>query len=554
MNSSFFKFSKVSTAATLLIVAGSAQAYQFDTGNPDLSLRWDNTLRYNVGLRVDHREDKIANTAITDEGDYSFNPGRIVTDRLDVLSEMDLVYASDYGLRVSGAGWYDDAYGSKSRSNPHAPLSAIPSYPGNQYSSYIKRYYAGPSAELLDAFIFGKVHLAGVPVSIKAGRHTEFWGESLLLNGAMHSVAYSQTPLDLQKGFATPGVEAKELFRPLTNISAQAQLTNTLSVAGQYFLEWDSFRYPEGGTYLGPADFVFNGPDREYLSSGLGFATRGKSVVPRNIGDWGVNARWSPEILNGTVGFYYRNYSDKLPQTLLTHVAPNASVYNLIYADHISLYGLSFSKQVLGASVGAEVSYRYNTPLNSAVLGNASAAGLPAQGETSGPRGDTMHALVNVLGTISKTPIFDAASWTAEATWNDYLKVRSGASLFNAEGYAPCNGKTRWAGCSTKNYTGLGLSFTPTWYQVFKDVDLLAPMSVSQGLYGNSSVVLGGNQATGTYSAGVAADIRQAYRVDLKYVDYYGHVNGGTTVTSENGLLSLLRDRGFVALTVKATF
>lgn len=553
MNGLFSKFSKPVAATTLLIAAGSAQAFQFETGNPDFSLRWDNTLRYNVGMRIDQREDKIANTAITDEGDYSFNRGRIITNRLDVLSEMDLTYASNYGLRVSGAGWYDDAYGSESRSNPKAPLSGIPSYTGNKYSNYVKRYYAGPSGELLDAFAFGKFHLAGVPISVKAGRHTEFWGESLLLNGSMHSVAYSQTPLDLQKGFATPGVEAKELFRPLNNISAQAQLTETLSVAGQYFLEWDSFRYPEGGTYLGPADFAFNGPNRQFISAGLGFASRGKAVEPRNVGDWGLNARWSPASLNGTVGIYYRNYSDKLPQTLLTHAAPGASVYNMIYADNISLYGISFSKQVLGASVGAELSYRNNTPLNSKILG-VSPTGLPARGETSGARGDTMHAVVNALGTISKTPVFDAATWAVEATWNDFLKVRSGAKLFSAEGYAPCAGKSKWDGCSTRNYAGLGMTFTPTWYQVFKDVDLLAPMSISQGVYGNSSVVLGGNQATGTYSAGIAADIHQAYRVDLKYVDYYGHVNGTTSITSQNGLLSLLRDRGFLALTIKATF
>ena len=39
-------------------------------------------------------------------------------------------------------------------------------------------------------------------------------------------------------------------------------MTDTLTIAAQYLLEWESFRYPEGGTYLGPVDFVFNGPDR----------------------------------------------------------------------------------------------------------------------------------------------------------------------------------------------------------------------------------------------------------------------------------------------------
>src|SRR3546814_18322685 len=87
-------------------------------------------------------------------------------------------------------------------------LSQIPSYEGGEYSHYTKRYYSGPSGELLDALIFSKFHLGSVPVSVKLGRHTEYWGESLFLNGAMHSVAYAQSPIDLQKGFAKIGRES----------------------------------------------------------------------------------------------------------------------------------------------------------------------------------------------------------------------------------------------------------------------------------------------------------------------------------------------------------
>ena len=31
-----------------------------------------------------------------------------------------------------------------------------------------------------------------------------------------------------------------------------------------------------------------------------------------------MSARWSPKPLDGIVGFYYRRFADKLPQTLLT--------------------------------------------------------------------------------------------------------------------------------------------------------------------------------------------------------------------------------------------
>ena len=65
------------------------------------------------------------------------------------------------------------------------------------------------------------------------------------------------------------------------------------------------------------------------------------------------------------------------------------------------MYGMSLAKNIGGISVGAELSYRHNTPLNSTVLGIA--PGLPAQGDTKGPRGDTYHGLVNAVGVIPKT-------------------------------------------------------------------------------------------------------------------------------------------------------
>ena len=148
----------------------------------------------------------------------------------------------------------------------------------------------------MDAFVFGGVDLGEVPVQAKLGRHTIYWGESVLLGGHLHSVSYAQNPLDLQKGFATPGTEAKELFRPLNQLSAQAQLTDTLSVAGNAMFEWESYRYPEGGTYLGPVDFVFNGPDRQFVSPALGFASRRPAAEPKQHGEFGLSARWSPAV------------------------------------------------------------------------------------------------------------------------------------------------------------------------------------------------------------------------------------------------------------------
>ena len=165
------------------------------------------------------------------------------------------------------------------------------------------------------------------------------------------------------------------------------------------------------------------------------------------------------------------------------------------------------------------------------------------------------------LGTVAKTPVFDSAAWMAELSFAHYTKVSSGANLFNAIGYAPCNAtaaapaKDKWDGCVTKNYAGVGVGFTPNWYQVLPGLDVSAPLTYAIGLKGNAPTVFGGNQGLGNYSLGVSADWLQKYRFDLKYVDFIGHYkDNGTAVTAVNGLNTYLKDRGFVSLTFKTTF
>ncbi|KXB32370.1 hypothetical protein AT959_01355 [Dechloromonas denitrificans] len=552
-------------AVAALGAGGNAAAFNIDTGNEDLEVRWDNTIRYNVAGRTKGRNPLIAGNQAYDQGTFSKDRGDAVANRIDLLTEFDLSYKKMLGFRFSGAGWYDGAYGDDPHPNPK--FAAIGEYNGNHYSSYTKRYYQGPAGEVLDAFVFANFDLGNVPTKVRGGRHTVFWGEALFLGGALHGISYSQMPLDLQKGFATPGVEAKELFRPLNQVSGQVQVTDTLSLAGQYFLEWEPYRYPEGGTYLGPADFAFNGPDRVFAGAPLGFVPRGDAREPKQRGEFGLSARWSPEFLDGTLGFYYRNYADKLPQALLNLRTARNGVpfhqYNLTYADDIDLYGISFAKNIGGVSVGAEMSYRHNTPLAAKILGTVT-TGFPGEGETVGPRGDTLHALVNVLGTISETPLFGAATWATELVWSRLEKVRSGANNFSGVGYGGCSFAFKPVGdvhdgCATRDYFGLGASFTPTWFQVSPGVDLSAPMAFSYGLKGNSATTFGGSQANGNFTAGLGLDIFQKYRIDLKYVSYFGRIqdygqSGGSTNITAAGLTTYLKDRDFLGLTFKTTF
>lgn len=589
---------RASTAAVITALAGigSAHAFEFDTGNPELSVRWDNTVRYNYAQRVEAQDAALLATPNADDGDRNFAKG-MVSNRLDLLTEFDLVYAKSMGLRVSAAAWADQAYRQLDNNNVATSNHLSNESPALGLSDATDRFHKGPSGEFLDAFVFGGIDLGNSAINVKAGRHTVFWGEALL--SPFHGVSYGQSPLDLRKLLSVPGTEAKELLLPRNALSAQLVATPDLTFSAQYFLDWKPFRIPEAGSYLGGYDMLLDGG--ESLIAGPGARLeRAADVKPKKRGDWGLSTRWNPNWLDGTMGLYYRNTSDIQPQVHVkpavatlpaatcgalgfTALAPTTCYINpaaaslaqlgqgiigqyfLAYPGDVDVFGLSLSKNIGGVSVGAEVSYRKNMPLNgdavtvfSAAPGSAALVAatpgaitaMPGEGQTGGTLGNTWHGILNFLGTTAKTPLFDASSWIVEFQWNRWDKLTQGAALFK--------GRDSYSGVDkvSKDFVGVAVNFTPTWFQVFPGVDLSAPLAYSAGLSGTSAVSSGGSANTGSYSVGVAADIYQKHRVDLRYVDFFGptQTDASGTITSSADLNALLSDRGFVSLTYKTTF
>lgn len=597
-----------------------ASAFEIPTGNDDLVLRWDNTIRINAAQRVEAQDSAILKNPNFDDGDRNFNRGRIFT-RFDILSEFDIVYQRSYGFRVSAAGWWDDAYGRLNNSSTLTSNYLVNGRPALGLPDYTERYAKGPSGEFLDVFGFGTFEAGGVPINVKLGQTTVFWGDSLLLGGAIHGISYSQNPLDIWKGLATPGAEAKELFRPRVGLNVQAQVMQDLSLAFQYFFNWQRFsnqayRYPESGSYLSIGDPVlWGGMSNITNATGTQRVWRGTDITPdENTGNYGFGGRWSPDWLDGTLGVYYRRTYDMQPQTMATpavangvpaalctsrggtpigpttcYINPKAASltqlqtlgkvgeYNVAFGSDIDIFGVSLAKNIAGVSVGAELSYRRNMPLVSQsvsvvpaafvslVPGSIATTALP-DGDTPGAKGSTMHGLINGLVTLPSTPVFDTASLSGELTWMTWLDVDQNEAVFKGRP-SNINGGYTQIDRASKNYFGLAINFTPTWFQVFPGVDILAPLSWSAGISGNSAITAGGSKGAGTFGIGVAADIYQTYRIDLKYVGFYGDYSSCPAVPASinttcvagaanilNGTNATLSDRDFVALTFKATF
>lgn len=552
--------SLVQAVALAMLYSGAASGFEIKTGNEDVTLRWDNTVKYNIGWRLEKRDDTLGDTWGLQAGEYQFDRGDVITNRLDLLSELDLVYKKYYGFRVSGAAWYDAAYDGDVKGNPAFQDAGFgTAYPNNQFTHSVERFYTH-SAEFLDAFVFGRLNLGEVPLDVRAGRHNVYWGESLF--SPIHGVSYSQGPVDFRKAVATPGSEAKELFLPLTQLSAQAQITDELSVAGQYYFEWKPYRIYEGGTYFTFFDPLFQGGTRFQPFPGFiipygGDQESGPDAKPDDRGSWGLNARYASGF--GTFGVYYREFDDKVPAVLSTG-GTFAELHNA-YAKDVKLWGVSASKQIGGVAVGAELVHRENTALNTVF-------GAPALA-----RGDSWHALVNAIAFVGKTPLFDSAVLLGEITYSKLDEVYEDTRAnFNHVGHTCVNavgapGGSKDDGCSTDDAWGLALTFTPTWYQVFPSLDLSMPIHYDVGLRGNSPVPFGGNENSGTWSIGLSADYKAKYRFDLTYSDYFGDYTaapnaffgvapgiGPSQLGSTNGGNAIIHDRGWLSFTFKTSF
>lgn len=574
-----------------------AYAFEFDTGSEDWAVRFDNTVKMNYAQRVESANSKLANSWNNNDGNRNFSSGSAVAQRIDVMSELDVVYQQKMGFRVSSNTWYDHAYDHVGSENAATNQLKSGQADSRHLSGYANRYYNGPSAEIFDAFVFGSTEIGDeAQLSAKLGKHTQYWGESIL--AFAHGNNYGQSALDISKALAVPGTEAKELFIPRNQLSTNLTLNSELTLGAQYFLDWSASRLPESGTYLGFNDGIQSGGHNLSLIGGanpfygapgpMGVhqylrLSNGKTHTPNKVGDFGLMAKWSPEWLDGTLGFYYRKTSDILPNLALSPVAVggpqlisgNIGHYNQFYVDDIDVYGISLSKSIAGVSVGFDLNYRENMPLASVpatVNAGGAAAGLPGfigsfNGDNGVARGNTVHAVLNGLTTFGKAPVWDAASLLVELGYSRWLDVTENKQLFKGENWY------RGVDKVTKDNYIIGVNFNPTWFQVFPGVDMYMPVSYSLGLKGQSSVQLGGNEGSGSYSVGVGMDVRSQYRFDLKYVDNFGDfdtcdktgegaapgANGkyacdvGQT-TAFAGTPSQLKDRGMVTFTFKTSF
>lgn len=491
-------------------LAGQSYAAQFRLGN-DVRIDWDNTLSYGVSFRTQKANSDLLSDPNADDGNRSFNRGDDVSNQLKLFSEADLQY-KNFGLFVRGRAFYDFAYRGDNQHDSPATHNNAALYGGElndtqKFTDKIKDEYEA-KAELLDLFAYGKSKVGGHTLAFRVGRQVVSWGESLFLS---NGVSTAQAPLDGREA-NKPGVELKDIFLPVGQVSGQVGLMNNLTLAGYYKWEWERTRLDEGGTFYSTSDILDKNGHNYLVAPGVPITIdRAADDEASDTGEWGLALRYMAGWLNDTeFGIYYLNYHDTLPQLIVqTGVGGiggvdwgdpmlnllDASSYKLAFQEDIKLYGFSAGGVIGDVNVGAEVSYRTNFAVP--VVDSASLLGFGYED------GNALQAQVSATYLFGPGLLWDDLTFLGEAGWNRVGGV-------DAELYKDT---TAW---------GYTARFQPTYLNVMSGLDLYVPITYKQGVNGDSSVQGTFTEGANSLSVGFNFVYAQIWKCDVSYVAQLG--------------------------------
>lgn len=366
-----------------------AQAETFDTGIGDMTAAWISNVTAGIGLRTKSPSCSLtgdpnangcgsaANTAIWgggDDGDLNYKKNQLYTGYTSLTSELYLkAPAEGFKFLVRGTGLYDFAAANTQRT----PLS-----------SEAERQ-AVRNIVLLDLWGEKDFQIADQSAHLRLGNQVINWGESQYAMGGINAT----NSLDLQK-LDTPGTLLKQALLPAPMLSFASSLPAGWSTEGYLQWRWNPDKFPPVGTFwstsngLGRGAVPFTSNTNNYNLSavdggsiagansnnmqaynaanqglidgtyaGAPYFAQGYQPYTLNAGNRpqvGVKFGYKPSGTDVSFGFYYENYTDKMP--VATYTASGATQYS--YLQNRSLFGVSANFQAGEWAFGSELSYR----------------------------------------------------------------------------------------------------------------------------------------------------------------------------------------------------
>jgi hypothetical protein len=560
------KFKKMGSASTrqaswpllmtaCMLSASYVQAAELDVGDPDWTVRFDNTVKVGTNYRLKNADPALANSFAGqtptglgfNAGDDNFRKKGFVSKRIDLLSEFDAVYQRNFGVRASMAAWQDFAIQGQSDATDQMNGQS----PYNAFNDYTKGE-AGRKAELLDAFVFGGWDLGeGKKATVRLGRHSLQWGESLFFGD--NAIARAQGPIDIFKLLASPNAQFKEIIRPVPQISSQVQLSPDVSVGAYYQFRWEADRLAPAGSYYSTSNYVWGGSTfSQPLSLGPGGTytlAPGGDREPKNSGQFGTQLKW--RVGETDLGFYYAQYHDKDGQlTAQVNPAgtPNADgtlpgTWYYQFPQDVKVAGMSASVSVGDLNLSLEGSVRDNMPLRS---GEMIYGFFPGQGAPRPATGRTAHLNLSWLATFGPNFLSKESSMIGEIAWNRVMSKTDPDQTLDS-------GRTRDA-------TAIQMVYTPSYRQVMPGLDLNVPLGIRYTIDGNSSVTNWDAKGSGSLTAGIDATYLGVWQISMNYTHYIGaavpYIDYTPQVgTNPNfGLGNSLADRDSVYMSIRRTF
>ncbi|MBM7061734.1 DUF1302 domain-containing protein [Pseudomonas sp. UL073] len=320
-------------------------------------------------------------TRTADDNRQNFKKGETFSKIFKGLHDLELKYG-DSGVFVRGKYWYDFEL-----KDEHRLFYDID-------DSGRDRAAKSSGAMFLDAFAYHGYTLGSLPGNVRLGKQVVSWGESTFIQNGINSI----NPVDVA-ALRRPGSEVKEALIPVNMFYLSQNLSENISSELFYQIEWEKTVTDNCGTFFGSDPIpsgcvdrlVVAGPDfapgdpranagtiaNVVAGTGNAYIPRTKDNDARDGGQYGIALRWfMPEVNDTEFAAYMMNYHSRNPFLSLTRTtfagASNAATtadrvrnatYFIDYPEDIRLYGLSFQTNLGGTSLGGEMSYRPNMPL-----------------------------------------------------------------------------------------------------------------------------------------------------------------------------------------------
>ncbi|MDD2050607.1 DUF1302 domain-containing protein [Pseudomonas putida] len=546
--------------------------------------------------------DGSGSARVIDDGRLNFKSGEAFSTIFKGVHDLELKYR-DSGVFIRGKYWYDAEL-----ADGHQHFYDI-SDNGRDQSARTK------GAQFLDTFVYHNYSIDDLAGNVRLGKQVVSWGESTFIQNGINAI----NPVDVA-ALRRPGAEVKEGLVPVNMFYLSQGLAENLTLEGFYQIEWEKTVVDNCGTFFS-LDGIAQGCDDRQVLAGLDlkpgeasntgglqavaagldnvYLPRSKDRDARDSGQFGLALRWFvPEFEDTEFGIYAMNYHSRNPYVSFTGtpIAPSTSnnpllaaqnqvqrirsaSYFIDYPEDIRLYGLSFQTNVMGTSVGGELSYRPNMPLQistpdlnlAAINATAGPVGISPVSYNNGvisgyKRMPVLQAQVTATQFIDQVLGAERLVLVGEVGYNringlgsaDGSEIRFGRNpVFGAGEYpgglnAVCAGTgvgTPAASNPQQECNNNGFYTTHSWgyrarailnyTNVVAGINLSPNLAWSHDVQGYGPNFEEGNKAV---SIGVDADYRSTYTASLSYTDYFG------------GDFNTLTDRDFVALSFGVNF